>query len=74
MGGDGGIAVTVPAAIQALEKTPDLTLCLVGDENRMQPLLSSISDRLRSRLSLIHTEASINDDDKHGQVLRSGKQ
>lgn len=74
MGGDGGIAVTVPAAIQALEKTPDLTLCLVGDENRMQPLLSSISDRLRSRLSLIHTEASIKDDDKPGQVLRSGKQ
>jgi len=74
MGGDGGIEVTVPAAVQALENNPDLTLYLVGDENRIGPLLSSGSEKLRSRIELVHTEFRVGDEEKPASVLRSGKQ
>jgi len=74
MGGDGGVELTVPAALQALKNNPDLHLCLVGDENRIHPLLSEISSELNSRISLIHTTVGISDADNPGSVLRSGKQ
>lgn len=74
MGGDGGVELTVPAALQALENNPDLHLCLVGDERRIGPLLSEISSELNGRISLIHTTVGVNDADKPGSVLRRGKQ
>lgn len=74
MGGDGGVAVTLPAAAQALQENSELHLYLVGDENQMAALLPSFSRALRERMEIVHTEYSISDDDKPANVLRSGKQ
>lgn len=74
MGGDGGLEVTIPASIRALELNPDLSLFLVGDEHRIGPLLASINPQLQSRISVLHTSETIKDDDKPGNVLRSAKQ
>lgn len=74
MGGDGGIPLTVPASIRALELNPDLSLFLVGDEHRIEPYLASISAQLRSRIRVLHTLETIEGDDKPGNVLRSARQ
>lgn len=74
MGGDGGIPVTIPASIRALELNPDLSLFLVGDEHRIEPLLASINAQLRSRIQVLHTLETIKGDDKPGNVLRSARQ
>jgi glycerol-3-phosphate acyltransferase PlsX len=74
MGGDVGAALTVPAAVQALETIPNLHLFLVGDENQIGPLLSGINAELKQRLQVIHTDVGISDADKPGNVLRNSKQ
>ncbi len=74
MGGDGGVNVTLPACLQALHHNSDLFLLLVGDEQRMQPLLHAAPIELRDRFSVVHTVEAIGDDDKPGNVLRSGRQ
>ncbi len=73
MGGDGGAALTVPAACQALTKFPDIALSLVGDQNQIDGLLPAdlaASDRLK----ILHAPDVISSEDKPGNVLRSGKQ
>ncbi|MCH8265277.1 MAG: phosphate acyltransferase PlsX [Proteobacteria bacterium] len=74
MGGDGGIDITLPASIQVLNQKPDLSIFLVGDESRMQALVSTAPAGVRDRLKLIHSDAVIGDADRPGNVLRSGKQ
>jgi len=73
MGGEGGVNLTVPAALQALEKFPELLLTLVGDENQIGPLLPRQSLTSRYRLSVLNTPDAISDGQKPGNVLRSGK-
>ena len=73
MGGEGGVNLTVPAALQALEKFPELLLTLVGDENQIGPLLPRQSLPSRYRLSVLNTPDAISDGQKPGNVLRSGK-
>lgn len=49
MGGDFGPGVTVPAALEALRRYPEIKLILVGLQSSLEPLLStagSLSDRL----------------------------
>lgn len=66
--------LTVPATIKALENNPDFSAYLVGDQHRIQPLLAGISHELIARLTLIHTEDSIGDEDKPANVLRSARE
>jgi glycerol-3-phosphate acyltransferase PlsX len=73
MGGDGGIDITLPATLQVLENTPDLSVILVGDESRMGGAVSGASAEVRARHSFVHTEAVISDEDRPENVLRSGK-
>lgn len=73
MGGDGGVRVTLPAALHALELNSDLSVSLVGDKSQIEPYLDSVSESLADRISIDHTLDVINDDDKPSQVLRSGK-
>lgn len=73
MGGEGGVNLTVPAALQALEKFPELLLTLVGDENQIGPLLPRQSLPSRYRLSVLNTPDAISEEQKPGNVLRSGK-
>ena len=74
MGGEGGIGLTVPASIQALDNFPDLSLTLVGDENQIASLLPAGKTSLEGRLHVLHAPEVISDEDKPGNVLRSGKQ
>lgn len=73
MGGDGGVNLTVPASLRALQQNPDLHLILVGDEQRMQPLLHEADAGMRGRVRVVHADDSIGDDDKPANVLRSGR-
>jgi phosphate acyltransferase len=74
MGGEGGVALTVPAAIQALDNFPDLSLTLVGDENQIGGFLPADKKALEGRLQVLHAPDVIGDEDKPSNVLRSGKQ
>ena len=74
MGGDGGVALTIPAALHALEITHELFLYLVGNSAQIEPLLSEIPDSLSARLVIVHAEQSIDDSDAPGNILRNGKE
>jgi glycerol-3-phosphate acyltransferase PlsX len=73
MGGDGGVRVTLPAALHALESNSDLSVTLVGDKSQIEPYLDSISAALADRISIEHTLDVITDEDKPAHVLRRGK-
>lgn len=73
MGGDGGVKVTLPAALQALELNSDLSVILVGDKSQIESYTDSVSATLAQRITIDHTLELINDEDKPSQVLRSGK-
>ena len=73
MGGDGGVRVTLPAALHALELNSDLSVTLVGDKSQIEPYLDSLCAALADRISLDHTLDVISDEDKPAHVLRSGK-
>ena len=73
MGGDGGVRVTLPAALQALELNSGLSVTLVGDKSQIEHYLDPISASLADRISIDHTLDVISDEDKPANVLRSGK-
>jgi glycerol-3-phosphate acyltransferase PlsX len=73
MGGDGGVRVTLPAALQALELNSDLSVTLVGNKSQIEPHLDSTSDVLADRISIEHTLDVITDEDKPAHVLRRSK-
>lgn len=74
MGGEGGVDLTIPASLQALQQNPALHLILVGDEARMRPLLHEFDAGLQERIQIVHAEDVVGDDDKPANVLRSGRQ
>ena len=73
MGGEGGVKVTLPAALHALELNSDLSICLVGDKSQMQPYLKSTSSALLDRIQVVHTLNVVRDEDNPSHVLRNGK-
>ena len=74
MGGEGGASLVVPAALQALQSSQDLTLTLVGDRQRIEPLLASVDVcDLTNRCQIEHTPGVISDTDLPRNVLRSGR-
>lgn len=73
MGGEGGVDVTVPAALQVLEENPDISLILVGDEHQIGSRVSVTKKSLPSRLEIVHADSCVSDDDKPENVLRRGK-
>ncbi len=75
MGGEGGAKLVVPAALQALQRSQDLTLTLVGDQRQIEPLLVSANvANLSARCSILHTDEVIADADLPRNVLRSGQE
>lgn len=74
MGGEGGAALTVPAALKALQDTPDLHLTLVGDPRQIETLLAdSVVPDLASRCQVLAAGSSISDEDLPRNVLRSAR-
>jgi glycerol-3-phosphate acyltransferase PlsX len=72
MGGDHGPGVVVPAADIALERRPDTTYLLFGDEAQIAPLLD-VHPRLKAKAQTIHCDVAIKMTDKPSQALRQGR-
>ena len=72
MGGDHGLSVTVPAAIKSLKKYPHLKLILVGDEQKIQMLLSEHGG-VDHRIEIQHTSQVVEMDDLPSRALRGKK-
>lgn len=72
MGGDHGPSITVPAALDALSKHPNLHLILVGDTDNLQQLLQNHSYDT-SRLRIQHASQRVEMDEPPSQALRTKK-
>lgn len=73
MGGDFGPSVVVPAALDAIEQYPHLKLILVGDEQKLTPLVKSLPPHDKSRLLIQHASEQVLMDDTPSLALRNKK-
>ncbi len=72
-GGDQGLTVSLPAALQALEVDPKLNIILVGQQDAIESALSSAKARPGARLSMRHAPDILAMDAKPAAVLRRGR-
>jgi glycerol-3-phosphate acyltransferase PlsX len=74
-GGDQGLAVSVPAALAALEQDPRLQVVLVGDAAALEGALegAAVADGCRARIRLLHAESALAMDAGPAAVLRRGR-
>lgn len=73
MGGDHGVCVTVPAALAALEKQPELTLILVGQEEVLRAELARQKVTGHPRLQVHHASEVVTMDEPPAQAMRMKK-
>lgn len=73
MGGDQSPDMVVHGADVALERTPDLSFILVGDQARIDPIVAQTKRLSAAKPRIIHTEKSIASDEKPSVAFRSGK-
>lgn len=73
MGGDHGLSVTIPAALAALNKHPDLRLILVGPRELIEPELTRHPAAVNERLSIQHASEIVGMDEPPAQALRTKK-
>lgn len=76
-GGDQGLDVSVPAALNALKAEENLSIILVGDENKIENLLAGAASvakgQARARISIQAADSVISMDAKPAAILRRGK-
>lgn len=72
MGGDHGPDIVLPGAEIALVRHPDIQYVLIGDEARIQEILSR-HPRLAAASRIVHTDVVVRMDDKPSQALRRGR-
>jgi len=72
MGGDHGPAVVVPGAALSLERYPELSFIMYGDEPRIKAELEK-QPALAAKTRVVHTDLVVNMSDKPSQALRRGK-
>lgn len=73
MGGDHGVDVVVPAAVNALKRYPDIELILVGDQERVRASLQGLAAADEPRLRLHHASEVVGMDEPPAQALRGKK-
>jgi glycerol-3-phosphate acyltransferase PlsX len=73
MGGDIGLAVTVPAALNILKEYPRLHIMLVGDGDAIKSYLTNYAENIRRRITIKHTTQVVGMDEKPAQALRGKK-
>lgn len=73
MGGDVGLDVTVPAAINILQEFSRLSITLVGDETVIEKHLESCPDTVRQRITVQHASQVVGMDEKPASALRGKK-
>jgi len=76
MGGDHGLGVTVPATIQFLSQEPAATCVLVGDQSRLEAVLTrhEASKATLNRIKLLHAGEVIGMDEPVAVALRGKKE
>jgi glycerol-3-phosphate acyltransferase PlsX len=72
MGGDSGPSVVVPGAAIALERRPDLSFLIYGDERAVAPHLVA-HPRLSERSRVFHASVAVKMTDRPSQALRTGR-
>ena len=72
-GGDQGLDVSLPAALNALKTDEDLCITLVGDESKIESLLAGAPSGFRERIRIRGADSVIPMDAKPEAVLRRGK-
>ncbi|QLF70061.1 phosphate acyltransferase PlsX [Peteryoungia desertarenae] len=72
MGGDFGPEVVIPGAAKALERHPDVTFLLFGQQERCMPILEKFS-KLKEKSTFHHCEVAVGMDEKPSQALRRGR-
>jgi len=70
MGGDHGLKVVVPAALDILNRHPKLNLVLVGDEHQIQRQLEECDYHSDDRLTLQHASQRVEMDESPSKALR----
>ena len=70
MGGDYGPRVTVPAALAALKRHPELSVILVGLEEQLRPLVASDAG---GRIALRHASEIVGMDESPALAMRNKK-
>ncbi len=73
MGGDHGLAVTLPAVCEALQKHPALHLVLVGDELQIKEGLEALSFTQWPRITVHHATQVVAMDEPPAVALRTKK-
>jgi glycerol-3-phosphate acyltransferase PlsX len=72
MGGDHGLVVTIPAAVEFLERNPGASVLLVGQAPRIEAALAQHQAfaKLRSRIQIRHTDEVVAMDDPPAVALK----
>ncbi len=71
MGGDFGLEVTVPAALEALQRYRELEIILVGQRERIEEALAQASERVCDRLRIVHASEVVAMDELPSRALRN---
>ena len=74
MGGDFGPDVTVPAAARAIAAHGDLELLLVGDRERLQPVIEREGLATHTRVHMLHASEIVEMHDRPSQALRGKRE
>jgi phosphate acyltransferase len=72
MGGDHGPSVIIPGAAAALERHPDASFVIYGQEQAVMPVLNKYP-KLKERSVFHHSDIVVLMDDKPSQALRKGR-
>ncbi len=72
MGGDHGPSVVIPGAAAALERHPDATFVIYGQESAAMPVLNQ-HPKLKASSIFHHCDVVVQMDDKPSQALRKGR-
>jgi glycerol-3-phosphate acyltransferase PlsX len=72
MGGDHGPSVVVAAAAIALERRPDVSFLIHGDEKQLGPVIAR-HPSLAGKIRVFHTDVAVKMTDKPSQALRAGR-
>ncbi|EIJ36940.1 phosphate acyltransferase PlsX [Thiothrix nivea] len=73
MGGDHGLSVVVPAALEALKKFDDIALILVGDEAQIQATLAEHKAATSGRLAIRHASQVVAMDEMPAHAMKNKK-
>jgi len=73
MGGDKGPLITIPAAVMAINKMPDLHLILCGNESIITQELEKLNSINHPQLSICHSTEIVGMDELPASALRNKK-